>query len=115
MAVSHSLSREIEKALHEIASDFSILAEHRGDGYTEWFDEKALPLIRSFIEKNALLIEAPTGIYDHTRELSIRLTMPQWRALKVLSLETDASLQELTIEAFNLVLKANGMPQLDQS
>jgi hypothetical protein len=51
MAVEHGKVGATERMLHHLFSEYSVSVEHDGDGKTEWFEARALPEVRDFIER----------------------------------------------------------------
>jgi hypothetical protein len=60
MAVEHSEVGDTERMLQRLFRRHSVSVEHDGDGKTEWFEARALPKVRGFIERNPE--EFPSGL-----------------------------------------------------
>ena len=56
IAVAHEDAAKVEKMMHFLCRDLAT-GRPRGDGYTEWFDQAALAVVRGFLKRNALRLE----------------------------------------------------------
>jgi hypothetical protein len=113
--VDRRRAHEIEAALHNVARKFAVKVDHNGDGSTEWFDEKALPIVLAFVERNAglFLKGALVEIDGAGKTLVARFTVPQWRRLRGLAVELDTSIQQLFIAGLSRLLTERDQPPLN--